>query len=214
MLLQSAGSFLCNLRDEEFGQRLPVSRLALVVLLRLVLVHLRRQNMFCSASPCAAIHVEGECFGGGRHAVLLRPAAACWLHPAASMLLQHARSPAASRWTSIIGGVQRGPTHDELGALELLQDQRLHSDGAQVRLPHRELAARLVRQHPPQLDGAPGLRLGDRMRQSRSFLCMIAEQSQGDLCGPASTCSCLTGNSVLRMELTMPAHEDPVVDKR
>ncbi len=54
-----------------------------------------------------------------------------------------------------------GATHDELGALELLQDQGLHGDGAQVRLPHRELAARLVRQHPPQLDGAPRLRLGD-----------------------------------------------------
>ena len=60
--------------------------------------------------------------------------------------------------------MEQGDAHDELGALELLQHQRLHGDGAQVRLPHRELAARLVRQHPPQLDGAPGLRLGELMK--------------------------------------------------
>ena len=44
MLLKLAGSFLCDLCDEELGQRLPVPRLALVVLLRLVLVHLHRHS--------------------------------------------------------------------------------------------------------------------------------------------------------------------------
>lgn len=82
-----------------------------------------------------------------------------------------------------------GATHDELGALELLQDQGLHGDGAQVGLPHRELAARLVRQHPPQLDGAPGLRL-IKPRNEVISLGGANGQERGDLCGPVSARSC------------------------